>query len=375
MLIELKKIDLSIYKEFKQYFLFYDVVIKGEKSNKEEWLKENRLSPSSYRRAKEDGNKIGLDILKELNAKFSYQMVSNELLDEIERKVNEIYFNVYYKNTDMYKENMNWLDNKLKQQYAIYPILLLFKLLLIINSQNDPKRILKEYYVTYKEVKKYIDFFNADLLEIYEIINLSFKEEIDINVLAHNYNNELSYYALSSICILKGMYIESIYFAEKSKQYFIREENAKRIYYINLNLMSAYNYLGKFMDCNLLAQKQIIALESYKCYEFEYMSSKKHYMISCLGLGEYSNVIKLLEEKNGLNKTDYCCLFIAKYKLDKKEYNEYFSNLITSNSYTKDDINFLTLIYRFIVKKDKKLISEIEKHNITKSVIEIMKKM
>ena len=48
--------------------------------------------------------------------------------------------------------------------------------------------------------------------------NTSFKEEIDINVLAHNYNNELSYYALSSICILKGMYIESIYFAEKSRE-------------------------------------------------------------------------------------------------------------------------------------------------------------
>ena len=371
----MKKLDLSVYKEFKQYFLFYDVEIKSVKSNKEAWLEENHLSPSSYRRAKNDGNKIGLELIKELNKKFSYNMITDEIIDDIENKANEIYFNIYYKNIDAYEENMAWIENMLSKRYIINPVLLLFKLLLIVNSKVDPKRILLEYNDIYNDVQKYKEFYNDNLLEIYEIINISFIDDIDINVLSRNYMNELSYFTLSSKCILKGMYIEGIYFAEKAKQFFIKEENAKRIYYINLNLMAAYNYISKYGDCNLLAQKQMIALQSYKCFEFEYTSAKWHYMISCLGLERYSDVINILGEKKGLNKTDYCCLFISKYKLNKNDYNKFYSALITLNDCSEDNILFFNLINKYLIKRDKKTIDEIEKHKISKTVIEILKKM
>lgn len=371
----MKKIDLSIYKEFKQYFLFYDVVIKGQKSNKEEWLKANSFSPSSYRRAKEDGNKIGIEIIKELNKKFSYNMISDEIIDEIENKINEIYYNIYYKKVESYEENMNWIEKKIQEKYIINPVLLLFKLLLIVNSKIDPKKTILEYQSLFTEINKYKEFYNNDLLEVFEIINISFINDIDLNVLSYDYKNELSYFTLSTKCILKGMYIEAIYFAEKSKQIFIKEENAKRIYYINLNLMSAYNYLGKYNECYLLAQKQMIALESYKCDEFEYLSAKKHYLISCFGLGKYKDVIKVLEKKVGLNKTDYCCLLISKYKDNKNEYTDFYTNLISLEMCSESNVLFFKLINKFIIKKDKRLIEEIAKHQITKSVVEILKKM
>ena len=48
----MKKIDLSDYKDYRQYFNFYDVIIKQVSSNKESFLESIYLSPSSYRRAK-----------------------------------------------------------------------------------------------------------------------------------------------------------------------------------------------------------------------------------------------------------------------------------------------------------------------------------
>ena len=370
----MKKIDLSVYKEFKQYFLFYDVIIKGEKSNKEEWLKANSLSPSSYRRAKEDGNKIGIEILKELNEKFSYNMIDNNIVDEIEKKINEIYFNIYYKKVELYAENMEWIEEWLEKKYIIEPILLLFKLLLIINSKIDPKRILVEYITLYNDIQKYINFLNADLQEVWEVISISFQNDINEEILSKTYKNELSYFTLSSKCILNGRYIEALYFADKAKQIFIKEENAKRIYHINLNLMSAYNYLEKYIECNLLAQKQMLALESYKCYENEYLFAQKHYIVSCLGLGEYNQIIDLLSKKNGLNKTEYCCILISKYKINKFEYDKYYHSLITSTC-SKNDLSYFELINKFINKNDKRLIEEIEKHRLTSSIIKILKKM
>lgn len=371
----MKKINLNLYKEFKQYFIFYDVIIKKVKSNKEEWLKEKGLSPSSYRRAKEDGNKIGIELLKELNMIFSYKTVDEKLIDEIEKKINEIYFNIYYKKNDLYDENINWIDAYLKEKYIIEPVLLLFKLLLIVNSKIDPKRILVDYIELYNEVQKYMNFFNEDLLEVVEIINISFQNDINEEVLSKTYKNELSYFTLSSKCILNGRYIEALYFADKAKQIFIKEENAKRIYHINLNLMSAYNYLEKYSECNLLAQKQMLALESYKCYENEYIFAQKHYIVSCLGLGEYNKIVDLLARKNGLNKTEFCCLLISKYKIDRNEYINYYNSLITSINCSKHDLIYFELVDKFINKNDKRLIEEIEKHKLTNSVIKILKKM
>jgi hypothetical protein len=371
----MKTIDLSMYKEFKYYFPIFDVLIKKESNNKEMWLEENDISPSSYRRAKNDGNKIGHEILKTLCDKMSYKMITENFIDEIEQKINVIYFNTYYRKTDLYESDFQWIEEQIKENYIIYPIFLLFKLLLIVNSKIDPKRILTEYNALYNELNKYLYFFNDDLMRVYEIISISFIDEINIDVLSKDYKNEITFFTLSSKCILEGKYIESIYFAEKAKKFFIKEENAKRIYLMNLNLMSAYNYLGRYNDCNILAQKQILALESYKCSEIEYTAAKKHYMISCLGVGKYQEVINELKDKEGYTLTEFCCLLISKFKVNRKDYDDYYSSLIISKNISENHKIFFESLNKLLVKKDKKAIEILEKYTITKSLIKFFKKM
>lgn len=370
----MKKIDLSKYKDFRQYFVFYDIEIKGVKSNKEAYLEKKGISPSSYRRAKNDGNKIGIEILEKLNKEFSYEMIDNEIIDEIEDIVNRIYYNVYYKKTDYYEEDMLCLERKLEENLVVFPILLLMKLFLLVNSKIKPKRTLDEFSSIYTKVQKYKKFYNDDLQEILEILNISFQEELDSLILGKNYKNELTYFALSSKCILEKKYIESIYFAEKAKQIFIKDEKAKRIYYINLNLMSAYNYLERYEECNLLAMKQMMALESYKCFEFEYTAAKKHYIISCLGLGHFNTIINMFEKAEKMNKTEICCLLISLYKINKEFYKKYYLSITTSDICSRSDREFYEILNNIIVKKQKNLISDLESHKITTSVIEIMKK-
>jgi hypothetical protein len=211
-------------------------------------------------------------------------------------------------------------------------------------------------------------------MRVYEIISISFTNEINIDVLSKKYKNEISLFTLSSKCILEGKYIESIYFAEKAKDVFIKEENAKRVYLINLNLMAAYNYLGRYYECNELAQKQILALESYKCNEIEYTAAKKHYMISCLGVGQFKEIINELNDREACTLTEYSCLLISKYKTNKKDYENYFNTIIESKNLSNYNKIFFENLNKLLVKKDKKVIEILENYTFTKSLINFFKK-
>ena len=371
----MKKIDLSIYKEYKQYFIFYDIEIKKDNKNKEEYLESKEISPSSYRRAKNSGNKIGKEILEKLNYEFSYKMINDKLIDELEFKLNEIYYNFYYKKNYVYEESLKWIDEQLKNQYIIYPVLLVFKLFMLISLDSSPEDIIKEYNYLFDDVKKYIKFFNEDVLSIYEILDIFFQEDINDEYLSKKYRNELSSYTLSWKCLRKRRYIEAIYFAEKIKGKFIQEENIKRVFYINLNLMSAYNNIERYEDSYFLAKKQMLALEAYNYYDFEYKTAQKHYIVACLGLGCYDEIINLLESRQNYNKTELWGLLVSKFKVSKKDYDELLFSLCSSENCTSNDLKYLTMIDNVVRKKDKNLLETLTNDNVNKCIIKIIKKM
>ena len=59
----------------------------------------------------------------------------------------------------------------------------------------------------------------------------------------------------------------------------------------------------------------------------------------------------------------------------QNEYTDFYTNLISLEMCSESNVLFFKLINKFIIKKDKRLIEEIAKHQITKSVVEILKKM
>ena len=167
--------------------------------------------------------------------------------------------------------------------------------------------------------------------------------------------------------------MESIYFCNKVKEKYINDENYKRVYYINLTLISNYNFLLSFDDASLLAQKQLKTLESTKNLGMEYELTNKSYIVTCLGLKKYNHIINMLSTKAKLKLTEICCLLISFYHVDREKYDNLVKELLMSdnNSIT---YKFVKLLNSILKSNNKKVINELENFDINKSIIEILKK-
>lgn len=370
----MKKISLSEYKDYKQYFIMFDILIKSVNSNKEEFLQSLYLSPSSYRRAKNDGNKIGAQLAKELCKYFNLSLFTSKLIDEIEERFNLIYFNIYYKIYDTYEEDLTWIEDLLSKNYMFFPVLKLFKLLMLLNGFKNPNQIIDNYKQLFNEIKSYENFYNDSLLELLEILEVSFKSETENFDMSKSLKNELSYYTLSSKYALIGKHIESIYFCEKAKESFIKKENFKRVYYANLTLIFNYNCLCNFEEAYMLEKKQMLSLKSFNEYEFEFLSTRKHYIITCLGMKKYKEVLTMLENNEEMDLTEVCCYLISEYIVNKKEYENTIHDIIESNS-NYNNKNLFTLLDKYLKSKDKKTLLRIQQYNINLTLKEILKKM
>lgn len=369
----MRKFKLNDYKYFKQYFNLLDVLIKTESSNKELFLEEINISPSSYRRVKKDGNKIGDTILTKLAKYFKYNLCSKSLIDEIETKINIIYFDIYYKNYENYSNHYDWLETMINKRYIIFPIFKLFKLLMIVNDKYNPSFLQDTYRESYNEVIEYKEFYGHEFQEIIEILDVVFKKDLDDIFLSNEYINELTYHTLASRCTVMGRYLESIYFCNKVKDKYFENENYKRIYFINLTLIANYNYLLKFDKSNLLAQKQLLTLKATKNYDLEYELTKSIYVITCLGIGDYGEVISQLKDKESYTLTETVSLLIAYYKNDRQAYKKLYDDVIPDD---KDDASCKCLtILNDVLNNNKKKIIELEQFNINKCIIGILKKM
>lgn len=370
----MKKFDLSIYKDCKQYFIMFYVLIKGVNSNKESFLESILISPSSYRRAKNDGNKIGKQITKELCEYFRLKPFKDSIIDELEKKINAIYFNVYYKIFDTYNDDLKWIEDMISQNYIFFPILKLLKLIMLLNGVKSPNTIINENQELFNEVMSYENFYTGMLLELLEIVEVSFKQDVDDYFLARRYKNELTYYTISTKCMLLNKYIESIHFCQIAKHSFIKEENYKRVYYANLTLLSNYNSLFKFEEAYELANRQLLSLESIKANEFEYLATKRHYIVSCVGLKKYQEVVDKLINESDFNTTEICSLLISSYHLNNAEYKKYYSKLINEEDDPKN-IELFNLLNRYLKNKEKKILLQLEQYKFSKTLKEILKKM
>lgn len=370
----MKQVDLSIYKDYKQYLYLFDVIIKENSKNIDRFLEEINISPSSYRRAKNSHSKIGGKIVKELCKHFNYNICDNELIDEVEEHINKTYFSIYYKKSNNYDDELAWIDQMINKNYIIYPILKLFKLVISLTVPKKISELLKKYEELFEEVKKYNDFFNGGLKELFEHAEVSFQKEIDDTFLAKKFKNEHVFFTISSKCFAEGRYIESIYFGNLIKGILIKDENYKRVYFINLTIMSSYNAIFRFEEAYELGKKQMLSLESINDTDFEYVATRKHFIIACIGLKKYDEILDMLKDKEKYNLTELCCLFVSKYYSDKEEYKCFYSNLI-ENQQNEKNIDFCNILNLILNDNNIQLIDQLQNYRINTILIKILKKM
>lgn len=365
------QISLTEYMQTKLFFQLFDVLLKEESVNKEYYLESVGISPSSYRRAKNEEQKIGIQIMDTLCKKFNLNVTPLELIEEIESLANEIYFDMYYKVYDRYDAFLQKLDEYLSKNYSIYPIIKLLKLFILINAPKFSNELYESYLELYSEIKKFKNFYNNDLVGIYNLFILTFENNsIDYNLAKELYGG-FSYYIASFRAWKNKKYTECLYYAEKGKDILVEESNYKRIVNLNFNIMSSLMYLNRFEECFELAFDQVLMLESFGFESDELMRIKRYLLVSALGLGKYEFIIKSLKNKVSFNKIEISCYMVALNQINFKEYADFYKEIIEV-----EDIvckNICILLNSYLESPSKEKLSKLENYTTLTYVVIALK--
>lgn len=329
----MKKFDLSIYKSSQPYFDLLDTYIKEQGIRKEAFLLEVGVTPSSYRKCRKGELNIGFEIVEKISNHFLLKVPDDIFLDKLEKFINKIYKDIYYKNFKSYKQDLEFIEELLNENYVIFPLFKLLKIFMIAASNDDIFKIQKNNKELYEEVAKYELFFNHGLYELFEIVYLVFTDSISSNHWIKNYKNGMSYFVLSTRSYLDGRYIESIFYGDKCKKMLFEDGNVNRLFYLNNTIMSSLIYVENYEECADMAFRQLASLESINFQEkFQFTMSKKFRILALLGEKKYD----LIKEENinnfDMTLTELVCMIIAMYlknNKDKKyfEYEKYYEEL------------------------------------------------
>ena len=354
------KVNLENYKENKQYLLLFDVLIKQVANNKDIFLEDINITPSSYRRAKTSEQNIGEYIVNKLCEFFDIKKVSQAEIDKYQMFLNKIYYEYYYSLNDNTLYILGKLDELINEKNSFYPIFMLFKLLFTLISNNNQSIIMNENEYLYEEVIKYKSYFNDDLLDILSHVEILFDKDFVNKKIYLDNKNGITYYIVSSKYLQENKYIESLYYAQKAKELFINDENYKKIAQVNFNIMSCFCFLNNFEKYYDLAYTQYYSLSAFNEYSELKDQASKHYAISLIALKKYEELEYVYKHKTDLTFTEVLCLLIARKYINKKEFQKY---LINVQEVLKDDyrLEILNNVCDYLNKNDKKTIKKFDK--------------
>ena len=95
------------------------------------------------------------------------------------------------------------------------------------------------------------------------------------------------------------------------------------------------------------------SLLSIQNIDFVYATTRRHYLISCIGLKRYEEVEVILENVQVFTKTELCCLLVAKYNKSKEEYKKLYEYILettsTNNLFLNALNDYLLYILRYII--------------------------
>lgn len=365
------KINLNDYKSSMKYFNFFDVQIKKLDIDKEDFLRDNNISPSTYRKCRNFYQKGGSTIIKKLCEIFNVKYVDETFIIDLENKINKIYHKIYYKIRNSFDEDLDYLNNLLKENNIMKPIVQLIKLELLANFPIDINKFIRENKNIYNEIKKYSQFLNEDLLEILDNLSFVFEKDIPEKALMKNYKNSLAYFSLASRLCDEERYAESIFMAKKAETILIEEKNYKRLLHLNTKIMHCLNLLENYKECFELCEMQLLTIDCFTDVDYEYQYTIQNLVISALALKKYKYVEDILLNKEKIYINECFCLLVAEYKLNKKNYKEYFKYYYENS---KDEMKeLLKILDNYLKSGNKKVLMKLENTKILKKILKVLK--
>lgn len=367
----MKDIKLSEYQNTSIYFYLFDVVIKNQNLNKDEFLISIGISPTSYRRARKSEQAIGHEIIKILADYFNYRLLTNEEISNMEilftNIYNDMYYkcfiynDMYYKCFDNYDSYMNTLDHEIATNSILFPILYDFKAFMMFNKILKPEEEKKAFDI-YKENKCYENFFNFQLKNIFEIYDIFFLDDFQEYYSINDFDDGLKFYIISSIYVKKNDVIKFFYYADIAKNYFLKDNNFMRILYLNNTYMNVYSKITDFQSCYNLAKSQHLSLKGIGKICDISDNALAYFTVSCIALKKYSEILSILDGKIKLLRTVAYCKLVALYMLKEKEYEEARDELLSKSD--ENEASALNALDSYLKKHDEKSLNIIENSSL-----------
>lgn len=367
----MKKIDFNDYYFSKQYLLLFDVLIKQKAKNKDVFLEDINITPSSYRRAKMIEQNIGKNIVFKLCEYFNIKPISKEEIDKYQIYLNKIYYDYYYNLNNDYIYISGKLDELINEKNLFYPIFIMFKLLFNLVHNRNKSIIINENEYLYNEVIKYKNFFNDDLKDIFMHVEILYDKEFINKKINLDSSNGITYLIISNKCLESQKYIECLYYASKAKNLFLEDENYKRISLANINIMNSYCYLNNFEKYYNTAYTQFYSINGFNECGFIRDLTDKHLAISLIALKKYQEIIYFFKNKSDLTFTEMICLLIALYYEDIENYKKHYINVkeVLKDNDIKNEA--LDIINKCLLDGNKKILKNI-KQGIENNLIYVL---
>ena len=366
-------INLNDYKKTKIYLQLFDVILKDLPINKEEFLLEHDITPSSYRLARKVEQNVGKSIIIKLSEVFKFVTLADDELEDVEEQLNKIYFDIYYKNYDNYDNHLEYINEMINKNFLIHPLFKLFKLFLLCNSNKSVKNVYSDNNGLFNEIVKYKNFYNKELVEIYNILNLFFNDSIKESEKHQDYKNPMSYQILASRCYMKEKYIEAIYYSTKACDILLDEMNFKRYVSVNRTLMACQLCIGDYEACHMNSVKVLRSAKSLNLEQFEIDAAEDYYYASLLGLKRFDIIYKKLKDNNNFNKNKFTCFLVSMFEIDQTLFLNYLKENINFKELSNEYCEYIKSICLFLGKKDKKQLDRLKDYSIMKGLIRILK--
>lgn len=135
----------------------------------------------------------------------------------MEKRINIIYDNMYFKVYDTYEKDFNYTEKVLEQKSLLFPILKLIKLFMLIDSNSSVYDAIRNYSELFDEVKRYGSFFTEELNELLKIVSLFFESYFLEEEYNEDFINALSYQIIAAKCFSNKRNIEAIFFKMKQR--------------------------------------------------------------------------------------------------------------------------------------------------------------
>lgn len=366
-------INLNEYKETKIYFQLFDVMLKDLPINKEDYLLEHNITPSSYRLARKIEQNVGKSIIIKLAETFNFIILSKDELEDLENHLNKIYFDIYYKNYDNYDYYLEYINKMISNNFLIHPILKLFKLFLITNSNKPVSKVHSENNELYSELGKYKNFYNKEIMEIYNILNLFFNDSLKTEDRHQEYKNPMSYQILASRSYMEKKYIEAIYYSTKACSILLDEMNFKRYVTVKRTLMACQLCIGDYQTCHINSVKFLHSVKSLNLSQFEVDAAEDFYYASLLGLKQFDLIYKKLKDSITFNRNKFTCLLVSMYKTDQDKFSNYLKENINFDELSNEDCEYIKLLCSFLKNNDKKKLDILKSYSIMTGIINVLR--